>query len=271
MLISNYSKVDLGRNLMTSSCRYAASYAAAHNLLVLQRFLYFTAAAPETDQARSLDLHSCLVADVRSCLEILASSGAAGYDAVRLILQQLLEGEDVVLTRQDFAMLRLARRVNSYCAHSKDSGGSYAVDGNCWICASKRARSQQQPLDVSSLEGSLPRFVDAEDDMDSESEDFDPLSQFPVYEIPLRRTPSGVLAATSTKTRKQVRFREMVAVYETHSVSDYPARTMKAPDDPELDFGCAVAEDPSEGQGFLLSLLLGQRDANMAPNLKRFW
>lgn len=222
MLVSRVSKIQLQSNLFTTTACYAASHAAWLDLLILRRFRWLLASSMETDQAKAMDLYTGLVNDVRSCLDLLKASNKPAQEAVRVLLESFLEGQDIQLSRADLQMLRMARKVASYCKHLGEDddeldGGTSAEDGYCWICAAKRAnrianastnKSRRSfPLSPVKLKvddgegGRVPSRIDSLfnyrspsselESSDSDDEE-DPLSAIPVYQQAQLRRPSDM-------------------------------------------------------------------------------
>lgn len=285
IVISNYAKMmlryppaSLQHSLCTGSMCYAATYAAWLNVRVLRRFRRLVATSPGDLQSGAIELHDSLISDTKACLELLEAVGKVEYQSVRVILQGLLDGEDIRLTRRDLQMLRMARKVASRCPH-QSSGSS---EGECWICTS--SRTARWGANNGASEAGL--FVDEGDDnADEEGEpDLDPLATLDRTEQPLKRSSrtsphcSSSESSDSRPAKKRVTFAPLVSIHETYHKEDYLARSMLAPDDPELmaapikEVSMLDVKSLVSG-GLSLATLMEQRKLAGAglPNLRAFW
>lgn len=141
LTLTHFPRNQLETELFSHIQAFASTHAAWFHVLVLKRFRSLVVRAPAAEQAAALDLYSAVVDDVNTCLEMLGATGQRQHVAVRDLLQSMLEGEDVALSRADIQMLRLSRQIRPSCPHLELGD----VDGYCWICATERLKLQQQP------------------------------------------------------------------------------------------------------------------------------
>lgn len=75
--------------------------------------------------------------------------------------------------------------------------------------------------------------------------------------------------------RQKVRFAAEVDIGETWSAEEYPARSMRAPFDPELEFPPARRRSSAMAESLTLTTILEQRagagSVRSYPDLRRFW
>ncbi|KAI9002634.1 hypothetical protein DFJ74DRAFT_760379 [Hyaloraphidium curvatum] len=135
MLLSR-GAAEVARDPFVHAACHSATAASWMHLLVLRRFRWMVARAPEHEQARALQLYEGLSADVRSCLDLLDASGRDGHRRVRLLLLALLEGDRTRLSPADVQMMRLASQTARNCPHGTPWGG----EGQCWACAAEQPR-----------------------------------------------------------------------------------------------------------------------------------
>ncbi|KAI9003507.1 hypothetical protein DFJ74DRAFT_695023 [Hyaloraphidium curvatum] len=186
-LSAEFTPAELGNSMLFFHAGFAACYAAYLMLAVLQRFRAMVSAAPLSDRARALELHSRIVGDVSACLDLLDGSRQPETQAVRVLLRSMLEGDEVRLGRAEVQMLVMARREEAArgCEHA--GRGS---EGHCWVCAAHRG-------DEHAGAGGSPLFGSI----------------------------ASASVSSGSKAGRRVRFAEEVEVCETYSAEEYPARS----------------------------------------------
>ncbi|KAI9023907.1 hypothetical protein DFJ74DRAFT_705651 [Hyaloraphidium curvatum] len=250
MILRSFQPHELGNNLFTITACFSAVYASWFHLLVLRRFRSLVARASPSDQAKALALHADIMEDVQACLNMLDGSGKDQYQAVRRLLQSILDGDSVRLSRSDLQMLRTARQARFGCPHADSVEG----DGQCYLCAMESAKR-------------------GEAGHGTEQGAADPLADMPVYDM--LGLESGTDSDSETaapratarpgrgspelayKRATVVRFSDEVTVHETYSNDEYPARSMLAPDHPD-DVVPEEGEARAEANP-VLGLMLQQR------------
>lgn len=251
---------------------YSATHAAWLHLLVLQRFRTLLAQASEADLGKAEALYNDVRSDVEACIEMLKIAGSEAHQSARLLLEELFEGRETKLSRADMEMLRLARQVARRCPHGNTSSGSPTTanaEGYCWICSTtKREESQKEETDA--------LVADLADDLAKKGFVSLASTSFTLLSPPSLQGSkfpgSSEDLSTNITSRRKVRFADKVAVGETWSADDYPARSMRAPFDPELEFPPATPQPPPS-EVLSLNAIMEQR-ANRAiklPDLRRFW
>ncbi|KAI9014298.1 hypothetical protein DFJ74DRAFT_288791 [Hyaloraphidium curvatum] len=248
----------------------AAVQAAGHCVLVLRRLTTAFAHATEHEYARAAALHTALLSDARACLDFMALARRSELEPVRLVIEGLLAGDDIRLSRRDAQMLALAAKAVSRCPHGE--GG--ASGGSCWICASRDSSERRASRDA------------GQGDEDGEGAGHEALAAVPSFALVALAGASSELSSARTSSRvspagaggskapmtRRVRFNQLVEVYQTYSPEDYPARSNAAdgPDEEGQGWDSAVpAPVPAARSDFTLSALLQQRGD--MPDLKRYW
>ncbi|KAI9002971.1 hypothetical protein DFJ74DRAFT_695459 [Hyaloraphidium curvatum] len=252
----------LAGNIFNEYFERPASFAAWFSVLVLRRFSAVFASAWEAEWAHAYGLHEALEKDARTCLELLRASDRPETEPVWALLQGLLDGQELRLSRRDAQMIGLAKRAIRTCRHGHGGG---PVAGSCWTCAEKRSRRKAGSTEGSAGSGSLIAAVpeDSEEDTDSEGEEGDGSSFLSVT-----RTASWIAGNASALpgkpgAKKQVRFHPELEIIPTYSADEYPARSARAPDDPELE---VAAQDLGVPASFSLAAMLSMRGGEPASD-----
>ena len=88
----------------------------------------------------------------------------------------------------------------------------------------------------------------------------------------LTDSDSSLTAPVSKKMKRRVHWDETVEVFETYHKEDYPARSMRAPDEPEDVERMLQAKATAEEQSTALGIIIAQRgSAAVLPDLRRNW
>ncbi|KAI9023908.1 hypothetical protein DFJ74DRAFT_58225 [Hyaloraphidium curvatum] len=251
MILRSFQPRELGNNLFTLTACFSSVYACWFHLLVLRRFRSIVARASASDQAQALALHADIMEDVQACLNMLEGSGREQYQAVRRLLQSILDGDETRLSRADLQMLRTARQARFGCTHADVDEG----EGHCYLCAMESAKRGE--AGGGSGQGASDPLADMPVydllDLDSGTDD----SDSDAGTTRSKPRPGRGSPELAFKKATVVRFSDEITVHETYSNDEYPARSMLAPDHPddaEPEDGEATAEANP-----VLSMMLEQR------------
>lgn len=248
-------RLDVKSDLFNTILCYSASHAAWLHLLILKRYRKLVATAMSASMmSQAAQVYEDIRADIKACLDCLKASGKENQQSARVLLEEIFEGRSTTLSPSDLEMLRLARKLSVRCPHGENNTG-----GTCWLCASSKNNSRN------SLDRGVPNDYLAAQPFPSSSS-LGALEAMQSLDIN-SANGSGTILSGGTGGLRKVRFHPQVSFHETYSKAEYPARSMMAPFDPELESG----ERKDTSEALKLLEVLRQRAANELPKLAEYW